>query len=129
MFALVEEETTEIIYDVEVQYGKIWYVNEDGAMEVESTGMVYWTSSNIFTVGGNVFIAFEKAFVTGSQTFIWGVRTGKPYQSNISGKIDGLVSVNEYDEMEVTHSTYDAGHYKGMNEGIGHTWKKYFFLF
>ena len=129
MFALVGEKTTEIMYNVKDLKGKIWYINEDGAMEVESKGMAYWTSPKIFTVGGNVFIAFEKAYVTGSQTFIWGVRAGKPYQPNISGKIHGLVSVNEYDEMEVTHSTYDASHYKGMDGGIGHTWKKYFFYF
>lgn len=130
MFALVGELTTDtVVGEGENLYGKIWYISEDGAREVESEDIEYWTSPHIFTVGGNIFIAFEKAYTTGSQTYIWGVREGKPYQPNISGKVHGLVSVNEYDEIEVTHSTYDALYDKSIDSELGHTWKKYYFYF
>lgn len=128
MFALVGVKT-DITSEQDGIYGIIWYINENGAMTIESNDMRYWTSPEIFTVGGKVFIAFEKAYITGSQTYIWGVLDGNPYQPNISGKVDGLISVNEHDELEVTDSTYDAAYYKDMDMTIGHTWKKYYFYF
>ncbi len=130
MFALIGEIATDTgLGGGEDLYGKIWFVNEQGAMEVESDDIEYWTSPHVFNVGGNIFIAFEKAYTTGSQTFIWGVREEKPYQPNISGKVHGLVNVNEYDEIEATHSTYDISYDKSLGFEIGHTWKKYYFYF
>lgn len=129
MFALVGDEiTSTLVGEGENLYGKIWFVNEDGIMEVESNKIEYWTSPYKFSVKNNIFIAFEKAYATGSQTFIWGVRDGKPFQPNISGKIHGL-SENEYDEIEVIHSTYDLVYDKKLDITMGHTWKKYFFYF
>lgn len=127
MFALIEDAMTTPDW-VEGIYGKIWFVNEEGVMEVESNEIEYWTSPYKFSVKNNVFIAFEKAYTTGSQTFIWGVRNGKPYQPNISGKVHGL-KINEYDEIEVIHSTYDIEYYKELDVTAGHTWKKYYFYF
>lgn len=129
MFALVGKKTTDtVLGEGEDLYGKIWYINEDGAREVESEDIEYWTSPHIFTVGDNIFIAFEKAYVSDSQTYIWGVRERKPYQPNISGKINGL-KINEYDEIEGIHSTYDAAYDKSLDGGIGHTCKKYYFYY
>lgn len=103
MFALVGEAITSTLVGIgENLYGKIWFINEEGMMEVESNEIEYWTSPYKFSVDNKIFIAFEKAYVTGSQTFIWGVRDGKPYQPNISGKVHGL-KINEYDEIEVIH--------------------------
>lgn len=127
MFALIEDTTSTPTW-VEGLYGKIWFINEDGIMEVESNEIEYWTSPYKFSVENNFFIAFEKAYTTGSQTFIWGVRDGKPYQPNISGKIHGLKK-NEYDEIEVIHSTYDMEYDKEHDMTLGHTWKKYYFYF
>lgn len=109
-------------------YGKIWFVNKDGAMEIESDETEYWSSPKSFLIGGHSFIAFEEYATTGSRTFIWGVQGGRPYQPNISGKIYGM-SVNEYDELEGISSTYDAGILKTDDFMCGHTWKKYYFYF
>lgn len=129
MFALVGKVKTDSIYIEEDFYGKIWYINQDGAREVESTDIEYSMSPYIFTVGGNEFIAFERVYATSDQTYIWGVLDGKPFQPNISGKINGLINVNEYDELEVTHSTYDGCYDKSTGVKTGHSWKKYYLYF
>ena len=128
MFALMGDNAEFALIDEGNLYGKIWFINKDGIDEVESNEIEYWTSPYEFSVDNKIFIAFEKAYVTGSQTFIWGVRDGKPYQPNISGKVHGL-KINEYSEREVTHSTYDMIYEKSSGSMIGHTWKKYYFYF
>lgn len=129
MFALVGEVRDYSIAIIENNItGKIWYVNQNGAIEVESDDIEYWAYPYVFSVDGNAFIAFEKAFGTGTLTYIWGVKNGIPYQPNISKKGNGL-KINEYNEIEVTLSTYDMVQEKKLKYPTGHTWKKYYFYF
>lgn len=129
MFALVGETRPYTVVDEEEKnlYGKIWFINEYGAVEVESDDIEYWESPYVFSVDGNVFITFEQAFTTGSLTYIWGVKNGEPYQPNISKKGNGL-KINEFNEIEITHSTYDMMYMDEIGK-LGHTWKKYYFYF
>lgn len=129
MFALVGEAIDgDGLYEEDNLSGEIWYVNQNGVMRIENNEIIYWSSPYTFSIGVNAFIAFEKYYATGSLTYIWGVKNGKPYQPNISGKGNGL-RINEYNEIEITDSAYDMVFDKSMNLMIGHTWKKYYFYF
>ena len=123
-----EDEDDMMKFQADNLYGKIWFVSKDGAMEIESDEIEYWSSPKSFLIGGHSFIAFEEYATTGSRTFIWGVQDGRPYQPNISGKVYGM-NVNEYDELEGISSTYDASILKTDTFMCGHTWKKYYFYF
>lgn len=126
LFAVVGEvvEKPEILWTTLT--GEIWFVDDMGACMVEKTDKSYFTEPFIFLCDSNCFIAFEEAYVTGTLTYIWGVRDGKPYQPNISGKGNGL-SINSYNEIELCDSDYDAG----LSDGLmsGHTWKNYYLYY
>lgn len=105
MFALVGEAIDcDGLYEEDNLSGEIWYVNQNGVMRIENNEIIYWSSPYTFSIGVNAFIAFEKYYATGSLTYMWGVKNGRPYQPNISGKGNGL-RINEYNEIEITDST------------------------
>lgn len=86
MFALVGEFVDDGgLYEKNI-CGKIWFINQDGILEVESEEIEYWSSPRIFAVDNKTFVAFEKSYTTCSLTYLWGVINSKPYQPNISGK-------------------------------------------
>lgn len=128
MFALVGDSNSENKYTEGNYFGKIWYVNCNGAKEIESKNTLYWTTPNVFLFGNYSFVSFEEFYGTaGTNTHIWGVQNGEPYQPNISGKIRGL-SFNEFNEIEGIDDEFDAS--KCINEPMtGHTWKPYYFYF
>lgn len=141
MFALVESDTKEESENPE-RCGKVWYVNQDGVTEIEKRQMDYY-SPFVFTMRGKVFIAFTNGWSTGSLVYIWGVINGEPYQPIISGKASDI-NINEFNEIELMHSTYDMALDKKINNEykndddiygkpqpmmMGHTWKKYYFYF
>lgn len=128
MFALVGEIVDDGFYEEDNICGKIWFVDQNGIMEVESEEVEYWSSPRAFAVDNKSFVAFEKYYTTGSLTYLWGVINGKPYQPNISGKGNGLY-LNEFNEIEITDSEYDSVFDKSMGFSLGHTWKKYYFYF
>lgn len=129
MFALVGEYVDNGgFYEKENICGKIWFVDQDGIIEVESEEIEYWSTPRVFAVDKKSFIAFEKYYATGSLTYLWGVKNEKPYQPNISGKGNGLY-INEFNEIEITDSEYDFIFDKGSNFSLGHTWKRYYFYF
>lgn len=128
MFALVGDSDSDKKFIDENYWGKIWYINCDGAMEIESKDVLYWSTPDVFLFGNYSFVTFEEFYGTaGTNTHIWGVQNGEPYQPNISGKIRGL-SFNEFNEIEGIDDEFDAG--KGGDEPMtGHTWKPYYFYF
>lgn len=129
MFALVGEMVDNGgFYEEENICGKIWFVDQNGIMEVESEEIEYWSNPRAFSVDNKTFVAFEKYYTTGSLTYLWGVINEKPYQPNISGKGNGLY-INEFNEIEITDSEYDLAFDKSLNFSLGHTWKKYYFYF
>ena len=129
MFALVGEYVDfEGYYDENNMYGKIWFVDENGILEIESEEMEYWSSPYKFLVENKAFVSFEEYYATDSLTYVWGVMNGRPYQPNISGKGNGL-TINKYNEIQVIMSSYDFALDKNMNIMLGHTWKPYYFYF
>ncbi|MBQ3513968.1 MAG: hypothetical protein IJA32_09270 [Lachnospiraceae bacterium] len=133
MFALVGEKCyfgLEEDYDIGESdfYGKIWFVNQEGAKIIESTDTKYWSHPKPFLMGNYSFIAFEELHTTNFRTYIWGVKDGQPYQPNLSGKVFGL-EINEYNEIEGIASEYDSGLIKEIEFMSGHTWKEYYFYF
>lgn len=141
MFALVESESKEESENPD-RCGKVWYVNQDGVKEIEKRQMDYY-SPFVFTLRGKTFIAFTNGWSTGSLVYIWGVINGEPYQPVISGKASDI-NINEFNEIELMHSTYDMALEKEMDNEfkhysdvygrpepimLGHTWKKYYFYF
>lgn len=129
MFALVGELVDDGgFYEEDNIYGKIWFIDQNGIMEIESEELIYWTSPRAFSVDNRTFVVFEEFYTTGSLTYLWGVLNEKPYQPNISGKGNGLY-INEFNEIEITDSVYDCAFDKNLGFSIGHTWKKYYFYF
>lgn len=129
MFALVGEYVADGgFYEEENICGKVWFIDQNGIMEVESEEIEYWSSPRAFAVDDKTFVAFEKYFTTGSLTYLWGVINGKPYQPNISGKGNGLY-INDFNEIEITDSEYDFAFDKSLGFSLGHTWKRYYFYF
>lgn len=122
LFALVGREENDNAEDNEQGFsGEIWFVNQEGARLVEKS-MNYCNFPYPFLVNDVVFLAFEKFYTSDSLTYLWGVNAkGEPYQPNLSGKGNGL-SCNDYNEIELIHSTQDF-----LDEGLGHTWKPYYF--
>ena len=129
MFALVGEMVDDGgLYEEENICGKIWFVDQNGIMEIESEEIEYWSSPCAFSVDNKSFIVFEKYYATGSLTYLWGVINEKPYQPNISGKGNRL-RINEFNEIEITDSEYDFAFDKSLDFPVGHTWKRYYFYF
>lgn len=122
MFALVGEKDA----DWQNVSGELWYVDQTGAKKIEYDKKIYWSNPETYRIKGQCFLALEEFYETGSVTFLWGVREGIPYQPNLSGKGNGI-SVNEYDEIELVDSEYDAGKVADMM--LGHTWKCYYFYY
>ena len=128
MFALVGDSNSEKKFIDENYWGKIWYINCDGAKEIESKDVLYWSTPDVFLFGNYSFVTFEEFYGTaGTNTHIWGVQNGEPYQPNISGKIRGL-SFNEFNEIEGIDDEFDASKC-GDEPMTGHTWKPYYFYF
>lgn len=128
MFALVGYSDSDYEYATSNYHGKIWYINCDGAKEIEGRETLYTSTPNVFLFGNCSFVSFEEFYGTaGTKSHIWGVQNGEPYQPNISGKIRGL-SFNEYNEIEGIDDEFDA--FKcGDEPMMGHTWKPYYFYF
>lgn len=128
-FALVKEESYEVIDYNDLLRGKVWFVNQDGAIEVESYELLYSTSPHFFSAGKKAFIAFDTYYgLNGRATYIWGVNNQVPYQPNISGKGNGF-HINKYNEIELNHSTLDLVWDKSLDECYGRTDKNYYFYF
>lgn len=72
MFALIGEIATDTgLGGGEDLYGKIWFVNEQGAMEVESDDIEYWTSPHVFNVGG-IFLLHLKRHIQQAAKLLFG---------------------------------------------------------
>ncbi len=87
--------------------GRVWYVDNNGVIEIDHRNTEYGIEPVAFSVEGKCFIAFEQLYTTGTLTYIWGVEDGKPYQPNISGRGNGL-RMGGYNEIMLCCSTYDA---------------------
>lgn len=128
-FALVKEDSYEITDYNDLLRGKIWFVNQNGAIEVESYELLYSASPYFFSAGDKAFIAFNTYYgLNGRKTYIWGVNNQIPYQPNISGKGNGF-HINKYNEIELCHSTLDLVWDKASDECTGRTDKDYYFYF
>lgn len=127
MFAIVGEKESYYDYN-DTMIGTIWYVDQNGAVELESCKIEYWSSPFKFTIKGYTFIAFARVTGMGSYTSLWGLIDEEPYELSFSGKMYGLV-INEFEEIEVTQSTYDLTYLKEDDLTLGHTWKQYYLYF
>lgn len=116
------DNTPELFAEVTSPPGSyIWYV-DDTAQQVEFS-MSSFSAMEPFTmeINGQTYVVF-KAYYSAASTmdYMYGIRNGSPYETNISrNMIDG---VNEYDEVCVVQTTYDAS-----SDGAGRTWKPYWF--
>ena len=75
MFALVGENTEPFVDSDDGSYdlqGKLWYINEHGAQEVDYNEITYWSQPTVFKMDDQCFLALNQAYVTGSVTYIWG---------------------------------------------------------
>lgn len=132
MFALVGQYVEPFVPDGDDNLsGTLWFINQNGAMEIDPEEKIFWSNLRLHNLKGYCFLTLEKAYVTGSESYIWGVKDGLPFQPNLIGYGNGI-SVNKYNEIEVIHSTYDAG-LEMLEDGtsmyLGHTWKKYYFYY
>lgn len=128
-FALVKDDSYEINDYNDLVRGKIWFVNPNGAKEIESYELLYSASPHFFSTGDKAFIAFDTFYgLNGCKTYIWGVKDQIPYQPNISGKGNGFY-INKYNEIELCHSTLDLVWDKTLDECYGRTDKNYYFYF
>ncbi len=128
-FALVKDDSYEINDYSNIVRGKIWFVNQNGAKEIESYELLYSISPHFFSAGGKAFIAFETYYgLNGRKTYIWGVKDQTPYQPNISGKGNGFY-INKYNEIELCHSTLDLVWDITLDQCTGRTDKNYYFYF
>lgn len=132
MFALVGEYVEPLVMeDDDNLCGTLWFINQNGAVEIDPEKKDFWSSPHVYNMNGYCFLVLEKAYVTESESYIWGVKDGRPFQPNLIGYGNGI-NVNKYDEIEITHSTYDAFleiFEDGTSIYSGHTWKKYYFYY
>lgn len=105
--------------------GELWFVNHMGADKIDDEKR-YWCNPGTYRIQGRGFFVLEEFYETGSVTFLWSVKDDAPYQPNLSGKGNGM-NVNQYGEIELADSQYDAGETAGMLSG--HTWKHYYFYY
>lgn len=132
MFALVGQYDESLVLEGDDNLcGTLWFIDQNGAIEIDPEEKSFWDSPHVYNINGYCFLVLEKAYVTGSESYIWGVKNGRPFQPNLIGYGNGI-NVNKYNEIEVTHSTYDAGltmFEDGTSIYSGHTWKKYYFYY
>jgi len=132
MFALVGQHVESLVSDDSDNLcGTLWFIDQNGVIEIDPEEKDFWSNPHVYNMSGCCFLVLEKAYVTGSESYIWGVKDGRPFQPNLIGYGNGI-SVNEYNEIEVIHSTYDAFLSKfedGTSIETGHTWKKYYFYY
>lgn len=77
--------------------------------------------TNIVAVGQDKFLVNRGPGVSGWRESMYGVKNGQVYETNVSGR-GMLLRGNEYGELLIAHSTFDAG-----VDGTGHTYKPYYF--
>ena len=129
MFAVVGENI-----DDEVINGEIWFANQSGAYKIDDS-RYYWKFPRVYLFDDNMFIVFEEFFTTGSVTYLWGVQNGKPFQPSLTTKANGF-SINKYNEVVITNSTYDGGKIIPDDWEIlpddeiwaGHTFNQYYYF-
>lgn len=127
-FAIVKEDD-DFVSDNGLFVGKLWYINQHGAKEIEKFKFLYTSSPTFFSAGNKGFIAFNTIYgLNGRCTYIWGVEDKEPYQPNISGKGNGFL-INDYNEILLNHSTLDIVWIEKENERLGRSDKYYFFYF
>lgn len=143
VFAIVESNLRKEYEEYSDYYGTIWFINHNSAIEIEGDAKNYYPPL-VFVMGGKVFVAFSQVWSTGSIVYIWGVADEEPYEPMISGKASDI-RLNEFNELELTHSTYDLCFDKEIHDEFdddyidkygnvypllsGHTWKNYYFYF
>lgn len=75
MFALVGDSDSDKKFIDENFWGKIWYVNCDGAKGIESKDVLYWSTPDVFLFGNYSFVTFEEFYGTaGINTHIRGAK-------------------------------------------------------
>ncbi|MDR2686777.1 MAG: hypothetical protein LBB75_03425, partial [Oscillospiraceae bacterium] len=106
--------------------GEIWFVNCDGAQQLEASPHgVYWGLIDTYSFGGRKFAVATTFAQTGGLVTIWGVYAGEPRHESISNIGGGLKQIDDKN-FTLWHSTYDFDVTDGVT--TGHTWKDYWFF-
>ena len=109
----------------------LWFVTEDGAEQVDSDEyVIYDGGQHLISFGADKFYTVELSFGTVSWTKIYGVKDGKWYEHEFSGKVSDLRQMRGENLLEgVDESGYDAFYDENGDDAGGHTYKTYYFFY
>ncbi len=106
----------------------LWFVNENGAEKVfEDKYVVY--DGHLLDFGVDKFYTIELSFGTVSWTKIYGVKDGKWYEHEFSGKVSELRQSGDNLLIGVDNNGFDAFYDENIGEVGGHTYKTYYFYY
>ncbi|MCI7768589.1 MAG: hypothetical protein MSJ26_11505 [Oscillospiraceae bacterium] len=107
--------------------GEVWFASGEKA-EVLRHGlynMPTWSAPEIITSDGHVFLKNEMVFATDSVSMYHEIINSRPVRCEIDGyATQGLRPDRESGDFTAVHSTYDIS-----SDGMGHTWKKYWYYY
>lgn len=111
--------------------GTLWFVNGDGVSEVAEDGfyLAYEDMSrHILDFGETVLYTIEESYGTVGFSRIFGVKDGKPFEHEFSGKVSDIVQTGTYNAEGKDSGGYDAV-IDPDGVGTGHTYKTYYFYY
>ena len=111
--------------------GTLWYVTLDGAEEILKDGF-YLTendeSSHTLDFGETSFYTIEQSYGADSFSLIFGVKDGRPYEHEFSGKVSDIRQSGVYTVEGIDNGGYDSV-VDPDGTSTGHTYKTYYFYY
>lgn len=99
-----------------------WYAC-DGKAEMLTSWWLEWLEPEIVTSGDNTFIKLEKLYLSQRESVYFLLENSTPVYVETYG-IQGLYPDGDNGDFTGYHSTYDS-----YSNGVGHTWKPYWFYY
>ena len=106
--------------DEESFIGELWFVNKDGARIILDE-TVYWNINETYRFGNYKFIVLSRYYTTAGIELIWGVKSGRPYEVDISRHGERFEQIDNLN-LTMTDITFDA-----CTDGTGRTNKLHYF--
>ena len=107
----------------------LWFVTENGAEQILKDEYLVYDAPHLLDFGTDKFYTIELSFGTVSFSHIYGVKDGKWYEHEFSGKVSSITQTGTNSLTGVDEGGYDAFCDENGNDAGGHTYKTYYFYY
>lgn len=104
----------------------IWFIDDETAVLLSKSAIFCPVEEPlVLDMQNQKFVVFKSyGDVSRTKDYMYGLRDGKPYETNISQYM--IDRINQYGEVLVVQTTYDA-FMDSAGDILGRTWKPYYF--